>query len=272
MNNHNKSLGKRSTNGPALNTGTKINKQLIDLVTNQPKVQIVDNVINNSARLEELKSIIDSILDLFRRPGVKPGKAAKTFLKEAIRQYEQLMKSNIGVPTYSENATLQFEAPNDVPTAPLSGLNPVQRTAYIVKLASSGSAAGGFYASLQPQDFAGWVSADANGKFFRVRKISSWSVPRADGNVTQGTFAGVSVPAQSGSSGTEALPTWAENWEPVGQGFAGIVTQFPLGDYPLYSVVGDGSAIICQHYTSLGGTGGVTGVPVIFHVLIESLI
>jgi len=243
----------------------------LDVVTNQPKVAIGD-VISNDARLQELKGIIESIKAHFARPGIKPSKAAKTFLKDAIRQYELVSKASIGVPTYSENATLQFEAPNDIPTAPLSGLNPVQRTAYIVKLANSGSTAGGFYATLQPQDFAPWVSADTGAKYFRVRKITSWTVPRADGGVQQGTFAGVSSPAQLGTSGTEALPTWAENWEPVGQGYAGIVTQYPLGAYPLYSVVGDGSAIIVFHYTSLGGVGGVTNIPVVFHALIETLI
>lgn len=230
----------------------------------------LDSVPSHQEKLAELKGLIALIKSDLSSPFRKPSKGAKSFLKDAIALYESVLKSSLGVPTYSDNSTLQYEAPNDIPTAPLSGLVPIQRTAYIVKLASSGTTAGGFYASLIPTDFAPWLSSDSSGKYFRVKSVTSWTTNRADGALTQGTFAGVSVPAQYGSAGTEVLPTWSENWEPVGQGYAGIVTKFPLGAYPLY-----GSAdvtIICSHFTSLGGTGGVTGIPVVFHAVIETLI
>lgn len=222
-------------------------------------------------RLSQLRDIITAIKGDINDPMRKPSKGAKSFLKDAIAQYEQVLKASLGVPTYTDNSTLQSEAPNDIPTAPLSGLVPVQRTAYIVKTASLGTTAGGFYADLLSSDFTPWTSS-ATGKYFRVKDVTSWTVNRSDGSLAQGTFAGVSVPVQFGSSGTEVLPTWSENWEPIGSGYAGIKTQFPLGAYPLYSGVSTDNTIILSHFTALGGTGGVTGVPVVFHVTIESLI
>jgi len=173
------------------------------------------------------------------------------------------------MPTYTDNTTLQYEGPNDIPTVPLSGLVPIQRTAYIVKTATQGTASGGYYTTLTSSEFTSWVST--TNPIFRIKQITSWTVNRADGTIAQGTFAGVSVPASSGSAGTEVTPIWSENFEPVGQGFASIVTKFPLGAYPLYSASGTGENI-CLHYTSLGGTGGISGIPVVFHVVIETLI
>jgi len=228
-------------------------------------------VASHSERLAELKKIIQAIKADVHSPFRKPSKGAKSFLKDAIAMYDRVLKDSLGVPTYSDASTLQSEAPNDIPTAPLSGLVPVQRTAYVEKLASSGTSAGGFYADLVSSDLGSWIS-NSTGKYFRVKSVTSWTVNRADGSLTQGTFAGVNVPVQFGSSGTEILPAWSENFEPIGQGFAGIKTQFPLGDFPLYSGVSTDNTIICSHFTSLGGTGGVTGIPVVFHVIIETLI
>lgn len=219
--------------------------------------------------LQRRKENINTLKCLLSDPFRKPSSEAKSFLRQAIADYKQNMERMVGMPTYSDNATLQYEAPNDIPTIPLSGLVPIQRTAYIPKVATGGTTAGGFFATLATGDFTPWVSSTSGG-IFRIKQITSWTVPRADGNILQGTFAGVAVPASSGAAGTEVTPIWSENWEPVGQGFAGIVTKYPLGAYPLYA---SGTAeVICTHYTSLGGVGGITNVPVIFHVVIESLI
>jgi len=247
-------------------------KQQSDLLgkSGQQKPDLDDTCRHLS--LCEMKAIIDDIQALFNSPFRKPNKAAARFLRDAIDQYERAVKASLGVPTYTEDVTLQYEAPNDIPTVPLANIVPIQRTAYIVKLADQGTTAGGFYAKLIVSDFTDWVSTTSGAKYFRIRKITSWTCPRADGSLTQGTFAGVTVPVSASSTGTEVLPAWSENWEPVGQGFAGIVTKYPLGDYPLYSLVGDASISICSHFTSLGGTGGITNVPVVFHVEIETLI
>jgi len=223
-------------------------------------------------RFDELakkKEMINTLMCLINDPFRKPSKSAKSFLKDAIADYKLTQERMIGTPTYTDNATLQYEAPNDIPTVPLSGLVPVQRTAYIVKTATQGSAAGGFYTTLTSNELSVWVSTAA--PIFRIKQITSWTVNRADGGIAQGTFAGVSVPASSGTAGTEVTPIWSENFEPVGQGYAGIVTKFPLGAYPLYSATGTGENI-CLHYTSLGGTGGVAGLPVVFHIVIETLV
>jgi len=164
---------------------------------------------------------------------------------------------------------LQSEASPDIPTVPLGNFQLVQRTCYIPKSATSGTAAGGFFASLNDSDLAPFV-AQNSGTYFRVKKVTSWTVPRADGNFAQGTFAGVAVLGSAGTNG-EVMPIWSENFTPVGQGFAGIVTQYPLGDFPLYTTSGT-AVLILNHFTSLGGTGGISGVPVVFHVEIETLI
>lgn len=223
-------------------------------------------------RFDELakkKEMINTLKCVIEDPFRKPNKAAKSFLKDAIADYKATQERMVGMPTYTDNTTLQYEGPNDIPTVPLSGLVPVQRTAYIVKTATQGTAAGGFYATLTSNDMTPWVSTTAS--IFRVKQITSWTVNRTDGSVTQGTFAGVSVPVSSGSSGTEVTPIWSENYEPIGQGFASIVTKFPLGAYPLYSSQGTAESI-CLHFTSLGGVGGISGIPVVFHVVIETLI
>jgi len=203
-------------------------------------------------------------------PTRKINTRVEAFVQRAIAQYELAVKASIGMPTYSDDVTLQYEAPTDIPTAPLSGYQLIQRTAYIVKLATVGTTAGGFNAILSSTDLAPYVSSSTGSTFFRVKKVTSWTAPRADGSLTQGTFAGVSVAPTTQSGGTEVMPTWYENWTPVGQGFAGIVTHFPLGDFPQLSSTS--AETILTHFTALGGTGGVTGVPVIFHVQIECLV
>lgn len=246
-------------------------KQQLDLSDEKPGQQPVATSVPPSfqQRLSQLKMIIEQIKLDIHSPFRKPTKGAKAFLKEAIAEYERVLKASLGVPTYTDNSTLQYEAPNDIPTAPLSGLVPIQRTAYVTKNATAGTTAGGFYCDLIASDLSNWIGT-STGKYFRVKSVTSWTVPRADGNAQQGTFAGQQVPVQYGSSGTEVLPTWSENWEPLGQGFAGIVTKFPLGGFPLYSAAD--TTVICSHFTALGGTGGVTNIPVVFHVVIETLI
>jgi hypothetical protein len=225
------------------------------------------DILLPATSLEDQIKKINTLKCILSDPFRKPTRTAKSFLKDAIAQYELIYKASLGMPTYTDNATLQAEASNDIPTVPLSGLVPIQRTAYIVKSATQGATAGGFFTTLVPGDFSPWCS---QANVFRVKKMTSWTVPRVDSGVNVASFAGVAVPASAGSAGTEVLPTWSENFEPVGQGFAGITTTFPLGAYPLYLT--SDTTTICSHYTSLGGTGGVTGVPVVFHVVIETLI
>lgn len=178
---------------------------------------------------------------------------------------EAAAKASIGMPSYSDGVTSQFEAPPDIPTMPLDGYQLVHRMCKIDKLASSGTTAGGFYADLIASDLKNYTT----NQYYRIRSVTSWTTQRGD-NTGNTSFAGVSVPVQYGTSGTEVMPIWSENKTPIGKGFAGIKTLFPLGNFPLYSEAD--STIICSHFTSLGGTGGITGCPVVFIVEIEALI
>lgn len=245
----------------------KIKKLQLNQLEDATQTCILDTVATQPETLSEKLRKVEILKSILSDPLRKPSRAAKSFLKDAVEDYRRAHDRSIGMPTYTDNVTLQREAPNDIPTVPLSGLVPIQRTAYIVKSAVSGTTAGGFYTTLVPNDFDPWCSQQ---NVFRVKKITSWTVTRQDGGANQAGFAGVSVPSQAGSSGTEALPIWSENYEPVGQGFAGIETTFPLGAYPLYQT--SDTAIIATHFTSLGSTGGVTAIPVVFHVVIETLI
>jgi len=271
MNKHNKSLGNSSTNKSALST---------DMISKSKQQSILSGITGQlgrhpdvvNMRFDELarkKEMINTLKCIIEDPFRKPNKAAKSFLRDAIADYKSLQERMIGMPSYTDNTTLQYEGPNDIPTVPLSGLVPVQRTAYIVKTAGQGTAAGGFYATLFSSDLAPWVSS--TNPIYRVKSITSWTVNRTDGSLTQGTFAGVSIPVSSGAAGTEVTPIWSENYEPIGHGFASIVTKFPLGGYPLYST-GGVTENICLHFTSLGGVGGIAGIPVVFHVTVETLI
>jgi len=224
---------------------------------------------NRNGGLLEMKDRIMGLKAYLSDPTRRPSPRVVKFVNAAIEQYELAVKASIGMPTYSDSVTLQYEAPKDIPTVPLDGYQLVQRVCYIPKNATLGTTAGGFYADLTTADLAPFVGVN---KYFRIKRVTSWTVPRADGNVNQSCFAGVSVPVSDGNpAGTEVLPIWSENWTPVGQGFAGIVTQYPLGDFPQVQTGGTNQTIL-SHFTALGGAGGVTGVPVVFHAEIECLI
>lgn len=216
--------------------------------------------------LAEMKMRLEGLLAFLADPTKQASKRVREFVQDAVDSYELAMKASVGMPTYTDCVTLQGQAPVDIPTLPLDGFQLLQRVCPVTKLAALGTTVGGFYAELTPSDLAQFVGSS----YFRVKKVTSWTVPRADGSLTQGTFAGVQVPVGTEAGGTENLPIWSENWQPVGQGFAGVVTQYPLGDFPQY--LSTATAAITRHYTALGGVGGIINVPVVFHVEIEYLI
>jgi len=213
--------------------------------------------------LAEMKETISGLIQRLSDPNRTTPIAVKRFVQRAINQYEQAVKASIGMPGYSDSVVTQSEASHDIPTLPLSGYQLIHRWCLVEKLASSGTTAGGFYAELKSSDLAPFVQ----NQYFRVKSVKSWTCPRADSIAA--SFAGVSVPASGSAGGTEVMPIWSENWTPVGIGFAGIHTRYPLGDFP-QSTTAEGTVIL-THFTNLGGTGGVTGMPVVFHVEIETL-
>lgn len=214
-----------------------------------------------------MKETLDVLREQLSDPHRKLTPPVKGWVQRVCSIYDKAIKASIGMPTFMDSSTLQREAPKDIPTLPLDGYQLIERTCLVEKFATLGTTAGGFYASLLASDLTEFVGVN---KVYRINKVTSWTVPRAEGSVNQSGFAGVSVPVSSGASGDNILPIWSENYTPLGQGFAGVVTQFPLGDFPLYSSV-EGTVIL-NHFTALGGAGGITGVLVVFHVVLETLI
>jgi hypothetical protein len=266
MNTHNKSLGKRSTKGPALNTGID-NKIKSEIGSSSKKF---DLALDTKVDLDGMREVLIGINSyLHSDPTRKASPQVVKWVQNACATYKGHVERSLGMPGYSESVTTQTEASPDIPTVPLSNYQLVRRVCYVPKIASSGNTGGGFFAQLNDTDLTPFVSP-GSGTYFRISKVTSWTVPRADGNAIQGTFAGVAVSGSAGTNG-EIMPIWSENYTPIGRGFAGIVTRYPLGDFPLYTTSGAAVPIL-NHFTSLGGTGGVSGVPVVFHVEIETLI
>lgn len=241
-------------------------KQKIQKAVKLPRMRSFNQnfVTLRNGGLTEMKNRIDELKVYLSDPTRKPSVRVVEFFNNAVKQYDLAVRASIGMPTYSDSVTLQSEAPKDIPTLPLDGYQLVSRTCLVEKLASGGTTAGGFFATLVGTDLAPFTK----NQFFRLKAVTSWT-GTTYGSVGS-SFAGVQVPAGVASDGTEVMPIWSENWTPVGQGFAGIRTMYPLGDYP--QIGNSSAAIFLTHFTSLGGTGGVTGVPVIFHVEIECLI
>jgi hypothetical protein len=268
MNQHNNSLGNCSTNGVPLNS-TNDNQSLIHGKARWSGD--IRNVMVSHGGLDKMRHTLTQLnnwINSEKASGRKPGKRFKDSLAKWIQIYDDAERSNVGMPSGSESVTTQTNAPTDIPTMPLSGFQLLERKCYIVKPASSGTTAGGFYAELKTTDLSPYITGTSI--VFRVKEVRSWTVTSANGVHTG--FAGVSVAARDGSSSTDSItPIWSENWTPIGQGYAGIITKYPAGDFPYYTETTDLTPIL-THFTSLGGTGGVTGIPVVFHVIIEYLL
>jgi len=230
----------------------------------QPLLRLSDTfVADRNGGLAEMKERVQGLIRYVSDPNKRTPLAVVNFVKRAVEQYESAVKASIGMPGYTDSVVTQTSAPPDIPTLPLSGYQLIHRWCLVEKLASSGTTAGGFYADLLPSDLIPFVK----NLYFRVKSVKSWTCPRADS--VAASFAGVSVPGTTATGGTEVMPIWSENWTPAGVGFSGIHTHYPLGDFP-QSTTSD-TNVILTHFTNLGGTGGVTGMPVVFHVEIECL-
>jgi hypothetical protein len=172
-------------------------------------------------------------------------------------------ENNDGVITFRE-------AEHDIPPMPLSGYMEVEYKARITKLATQGGTGGGFYASLLSSDLAPWIGTSSS--LFRVKKITSWTASRSDAAGSNNTqYHSSDILGQTGADGTEILPSWVENWTSIGQGFAGVAAEFPLGSLPVMSASGTATTI-GNFFTALGGAGGVSGIPVILDVVFACLV
>jgi len=268
MNDHNNSLGKRSTNAVSLNNTDDNN---FEYLSKRKALSSCDHIrhIHGGplAMADTLREIQKWILEQ-RRLGRKPKNGFNVVLNKWVEEYERQLKASVGMPTSSDSVTTQFEAPRDIPTMPIEGYQLLKRKCYFTKKADQGTTAGGFYAEFTTSDLANFI--DGTVKFFRVSKVSSWTAYKADGTGNSG-FAGVYVASAKGSAESDSItPIWSENWTPIGEGYAGITTVYPAGDFPFYTTATN--VLVLTHFTAIGGTGGITGVPVVFHVDIEYLI
>lgn len=173
----------------------------------------------------------------------------------------------VGDATLSDDVTTISEGPFDLPPVPLNGSTIIERKCRIQKVANSGTTAGGLYAALTTADLAAYSDG-----VFRVKEVKSWTIPKYNSGASAAEFSAVSVPVQEGNSGTEVMPAWESNWTRVGSGFSGLVTKFPLGDFPLFP--SGGTATLLSHFVGDGFTGGSATefLSVVFDVVLECLI
>jgi hypothetical protein len=174
-------------------------------------------------------------------------------------------RSLVGDAGLSDDVTTITEGPFDLPPVPLNGSTIIERRCRIQKLANQGTAAGGLYAALTTTECAAYSDG-----VFRIKEVRSWTIPNATAGASAAEFSAVQVPLQEGASGTEVMPAWESNWTRVGTGFSGLITKFPLGDFPLFP--SGTPTTILNHFIGDGYVGSATGLSVVFDVLLECLI
>lgn len=177
----------------------------------------------------------------------------------------------VGDSTLSDDVTTLSEAPPDIPPVPYNNSTVFERKCRVQKLANQGTVGGGLSAYLTVADLIPYTQGSSNP--FRVKKVTSWTLPRYNSGASAAEFCSVNIPLQSGNAGTEVMPTWASNYTRVGEGFTGLVTQFPLGDLPLY-VASEGTTNILQHFATDGfmGASATEFLSVVFDVVLECLV
>lgn len=210
------------------------------------------------------KSLIDAadkpavLAELKRLLALKPSAKVRKSLLRSIEYYNDVGPTNL-----IDDVVSVKEAPFDIPPLALKGFQFLERRVRIYKSATFGTTAGGFNAILAASDLAGYSAGS-----FRIKRIVSWTAPT--NAATESQFAGLLLAGSSGSDGTEALPTWVENFTRIGSGYAGLDVSYPLGDFLLFT--NSATTTIATHFTGLGGAQGVSGIPVVFDVWLECLI
>jgi len=144
------------------------------------------------------------------------------------------------------------EAPFDIPVIAEDGATIIERHVRVVKAAGNGSATSGYYAQLFPTDLADYGQLSSSGT--KIKRITSYSLGSEEARVAVQT-----------SKTNELLGASVSNYTRIGSGFCGIVTDYPLGDFPLYILNETGD--ILGH-----NVGKQSGLSVIFDVILEILI
>lgn len=217
------------------------------------RVSVDRSVFISRANLPEV------VAELRRHLATNPNPSIRRTLRRNLDYYT----GAVTTPSIDDDVVTVKEAPYDIPPLALKGSQIIERRVRIEKLANGGTTAGGFYAELTAADLKVYSTGG-----FRIKKLISWTAPV--NNSTESQFAGLLISGSAGSQGTESLSTWSENWTRIGTGFAGLEASFPLGDFLLF--VQSDTTVIATHFTGLGGSGGASGIPVVFDVWLETLI
>jgi len=212
------------------------------LLTGFTPEQLTERIQWVRARLYELSKLRGTTLEC---------RSLRKILKTLLYKQELQGELGEGGAFNSEQTTTMFEGPYDIPVANENGATPIERKVRIVKMASAGSATSGFYAQLKPSDFVDYVQLATSG--FKIKEITSWSTSSEEAIVAFQT-----------TSNDELLGNSVSNWTRIGEGFCGIITKFPMGDWPLY--LANETADIIGHNV------GANSQKVIFDVILELLI
>lgn len=232
--------------------------------TKQGKRQVLGTVPVNypilRAKLADKEKLLELVADLRRKYPSCPR------VRNRVKKLLQIASADVTTPSLSDDVTVLTEGALDLPPVPRSGSQVIERKVRIFKQANAGTTITGFYAPLTTTDMNPFTQGYA-----RLKQVESWTIPRDDGkgNVEMSS---VQVLHQEGASGTEVMPTWSTNWTRVGQGYSGIKTDFPLGDFPLFPT---GSTVnLVNHFVGIGGSGASATdfLWVVFDVVLECLI
>jgi hypothetical protein len=237
-----------STNKPALSTGTQKQRKTLGSLRVPPLRLNKEEMANKLAILEQ------DLMYYQRSYGnsfLKDKRIRKLVnLRDKLRLLAR-MDGDGGV--IDSNGTIAMrEAPFDIPVIAEDGATVIQRHVRVIKAASSGTAGSGYYAQLLPTDLADFGQPATSG--VKIKKITSYTLGAEEATVAIAT-----------NSTTELLGASVTNFTRIGAGFCGIVTDFPLGDFPLFLL--NSTASILGH-----NVGTTSGLKVIFDCIIEILI
>jgi len=205
--------------------------------------QLTERIQWVTARLYELKKL---------RGTTEERRSLRKALGYLFAMQERQGELGEGGAFNSEHTTTMFEGPFDIPVVNQDGATPIERKVRIVKAATAGSATSGYYANLVPGDFIDYVQLATSG--FKIKEITSWSLGSEEAIVAFQT-----------SSSDELLGNSVSNFTRIGEGFCGIITKFPMGDWPLY--LANETANIIGH-----NVGSQAALKVVFDVILELLI
>lgn len=239
---------KRSTNTPSLSNGAQKQRKTLGTVPGR-KIHLTKEEIANKL------AILESDLTNYRNRHGAAALRAKQY-RSLVSLCDKLrllgrMDGDGGV--IDSNGTIAMrEAPFDIPVIAEDGATIIERHVRVVKPASSGTAGSGYYAQLLPTDLADYGQLSTSG--VKIKRVTSYSLGSEEARVAIQT-----------TSNDELLGAAVSNYTRIGEGFCGIVTDYPMGDFPLF-LLNESSDILGHN------VGSQSGLKVIFDVIMMILI